>query len=43
MTVIIIEIIGIFLLLMVNGVFAITEIAVVSARKRGSDAWRTKG
>ena len=33
MTVIIIEIIGIFLLLMVNGVFAMTEIAVVSARK----------
>jgi putative hemolysin len=33
MTVIIIEIVGIFLLLVVNGVFAMTEIAVVSARK----------
>lgn len=33
MTTIIIEIVGIFLLLVVNGIFAMTEIAVVSARK----------
>jgi len=33
MTIIILDIVGIFFLVMVNAVFAMTEIAVVSARR----------